>query len=76
MGRFRPCASFADADLVRAVPGAGMGCFNNSGQIGYAGTRAFVQRRIYKEFVERLAAFSKSIKVGDSLDPQTRPAPR
>jgi aldehyde dehydrogenase (NAD+) len=75
LGGKSPDIIFADADLERAVPGAGMGCFNNSGQICYAGTRLFVQRPIYDDFVERLAAFSKTIKVGDSLDPSTQLGP-
>ena len=75
LGGKSPDIIFADADLDKAVPGAGMGCFNNSGQICYAGTRLFVQRPIYDEFVERLAAFSKTIKVGDSLDPATQLGP-
>ena len=75
LGGKSPDIIFANADLERAVPGAGMGCFNNSGQICYAGTRVFVQRPIYDEFVERLAAFSKTIKVGDSLDPATQLGP-
>ncbi len=75
LGGKSPDIIFADADLEKAVPGAGMGCFNNSGQICYAGTRVFVQRAIHDEFVERLAAFSKTIKVGDSLDPSTQLGP-
>jgi aldehyde dehydrogenase (NAD+) len=75
LGGKSPDIIFADADLERAVPGAGMGCFNNSGQICYAGSRVFVQRPIYDEFAERLAAFSKTIKVGDSLDPATQLGP-
>ncbi|MDE2301417.1 MAG: aldehyde dehydrogenase family protein, partial [Sphingomonadales bacterium] len=61
LGGKSPDIIFADADLDRAVPGAAMGCFNNSGQICYAGTRLFVQRPILDEFVERLAAFSRTI---------------
>ena len=75
LGGKSPDIIFADADLERAVPGAGMGCFNNSGQICYAGTRIFVQRQILDEFVERLAAFSKTIKVGDGMDPETQLGP-
>ncbi len=75
LGGKSPDIIFADADLERAVPGAGMGCFNNSGQICYAGTRVFVQRSIYDEFVERLAAFSKTIKVGNGMDPETQLGP-
>lgn len=69
LGGKSPDIVFADADLDKAVPGAAMGVFNNSGQICYAGTRVFVQRSIQEEFVQRLAAFSKTLKVGDPLDP-------
>ena len=75
LGGKSPDIIFADADMERAVPGAGMGCFNNSGQICYAGSRVFVQRPIYDEFVERLAAFSKTIKVGDGMNPETQLGP-
>ena len=40
----------SDADLDKAVPGAAMGVFANSGQICYAGTRVLVQRSIVDEF--------------------------
>ncbi len=66
---------FADADLDKAVPGAGAGCFNNTGQICYAGTRILVQRPIYDEFARRLAAFSTTLKVGDGIDPATQLGP-
>ena len=75
LGGKSPDIIFADADMERAVPGAGMGCFNNSGQICYAGTRIFVQRAILAEFTDRLATFSKTIKVGDGMDPATQLGP-
>jgi aldehyde dehydrogenase (NAD+) len=75
LGGKSPDIVFTDADLERAVPGAGMGCFNNSGQICYAGTRLFVQRPIVDEFVERLAAFGRTLKVGDGMDPETQLGP-
>jgi aldehyde dehydrogenase (NAD+) len=75
LGGKSPDIIFADADLDKAVPGAGMGCFNNTGQICYAGTRIFVQRKIVDEFTERLGAFSRTLKVGDTLDPATQLGP-
>lgn len=75
LGGKSPDIIFADADLDRAVPGAGMGCFNNSGQICYAGTRVLVQRSIAEEFAERLAAFGKTLKVGNGMDPATQLGP-
>lgn len=75
LGGKSPNIVFADADLDAAVPGAAMAVFANSGQICSAGTRLFVERKIYDEFVERLAAFAKGLKVGNPLDPKTQLGP-
>ncbi|WP_374410352.1 aldehyde dehydrogenase [Novosphingobium colocasiae] len=75
LGGKSPDIVFADADLAKAVPGAAMGVFNNSGQICYAGTRVFVQRSIQEEFVERMAAFTSTLKVGSPLDPDVQLGP-
>jgi aldehyde dehydrogenase (NAD+) len=75
LGGKSPDVVFADADLSRAVPGAAMGVFENSGQICCAGTRIFVERPIYLEFVERLSAFAGGLRVGDSMDRQTQIGP-
>jgi aldehyde dehydrogenase (NAD+) len=66
---------FADADLEKAVPGASMGVYANIGQACVAGTRIFVQRSIHDEFVERMAEFSKTNRVGNGLDPETQIGP-
>ncbi len=75
LGGKSPDIVFADADLDAAVPGAGMAVFANSGQICSAGTRLFVERKIYDEFTARVAEFSKSLKVGNSSDPATQVGP-
>lgn len=75
LGGKSPNIVFADADLDAAVPGAAMAVFQNSGQICSAGTRLYVQRSIYDEFVERVAAYAKSLRVGDPLDPETQLGP-
>jgi aldehyde dehydrogenase (NAD+) len=75
LGGKSPNIVFADADLDAAVPGAAMAVFANSGQICSAGTRLYVQRPIYDEFVQRVAAFAKTLRVGDALDPETQLGP-
>ncbi len=75
LGGKSPDIVFADADLDKAVPGASMGVFSNSGQICAAGTRVFVQRPIYDEFVSRAADFSRSLKLGNGLDPEVNLGP-
>lgn len=62
----------ADADLDKAVPGAAMGVFANSGRICFAGTRVLVQRSIVDEFTKRLLAFMDTLRVGHSLDDDQR----
>ena len=75
LGGKSPDIVFSDADLDKAVPGVAMGVFNNTGQICFAGTRIFVQRAIQNEFLERLAAFSQTLKVGDPMAEDTRLGP-
>jgi aldehyde dehydrogenase (NAD+) len=75
LGGKSPDIVFADADLDAAVPGAAMAAFNNTGQICYAGTRLFVQRSIQQEFVQRLTAFAKTLRVGDGADPKVQLGP-
>jgi aldehyde dehydrogenase (NAD+) len=75
LGGKSPDIVFADANLDVAVPGAGMGVFANTGQVCCAGTRIFVERGIYDEFVSRLAAFAKQLRVGNSVDPATEIGP-
>jgi aldehyde dehydrogenase (NAD+) len=75
LGGKSPDIVFADADLCLAVPGAAMGVYNNSGQICTAGTRLFVQRKIHGEFVDRLVAFSKTLRVGNGTDPNVQLGP-
>ncbi|MFT3978418.1 MAG: aldehyde dehydrogenase family protein [Sphingomonas bacterium] len=75
LGGKSPDIVFADADLDIAVPGAAMGVYGNTGQVCVAGSRLFVQRSIHDEFVERLKAFSATVRIGDGLDPDAQLGP-
>ena len=75
LGGKSPDIVFADADLDKAATGAAMACFMNTGQVCYAGSRLFVERSIYADFVERVAAIGRSLKVGPSLDPESQLGP-
>jgi aldehyde dehydrogenase (NAD+) len=75
LGGKSPDIVFADANLDKAVPGAAMGVYSNSGQICSAGTRIFVERKIHEEFVERLVDYTRAIKVGDPFDPESQLGP-
>ena len=75
LGGKSPDIVFADADLAAAVPGAAMAVFANSGQICSAGTRLFVERRVYEEFVGRVAEYGRALRVGRGMDPATQIGP-
>ncbi len=75
LGGKSPDIVFADADLDAAVPGAAMAVFANSGQICSAGTRLFVEKKVYEEFTDKVAAFSKTLKVGNGANPETQVGP-
>ncbi|WP_371420693.1 aldehyde dehydrogenase family protein [Tardiphaga sp.] len=75
LGGKSPNIVFSDADLDAAVPGAAMAVFANSGQICSAGTRLFVEKKIYDEFVGRVAEFAKKLKVGNGANPDTQLGP-
>ncbi|MFP3549688.1 aldehyde dehydrogenase family protein [Paraburkholderia sp. SIMBA_049] len=75
LGGKSPDIIFADADLDKAIQGAAMGVFANSGQICFAGTRVFVQKEIVKEFCAGVANFADSLRVGHSLDPDAQLGP-
>jgi acyl-CoA reductase-like NAD-dependent aldehyde dehydrogenase len=66
---------FADADLDACVPQSIWSVFDNAGQDCCARSRAFVQRPVYEEFVERFAAATEAIAVGEPLDEATEMGP-
>ncbi len=66
---------FADADLDTCVESSVWSVFDNAGQDCCARSRAFIQRPIYEEFVERFAKRTSNIVVGDPLDEATEMGP-
>jgi aldehyde dehydrogenase (NAD+) len=76
LGGKSPNIIFADTDLDAAVEGAHMGIFVNQGQSCCAGSRVFVEERIYQQFVEKSVARAAKRRVGDPLDPSTEQGPQ
>lgn len=60
-----------DANIEKALEGAQLGILFNQGQVCCAGSRIFVQEKIYDEFVSKLVAKFDNIKIGNPLDPET-----
>jgi aldehyde dehydrogenase (NAD+) len=76
LGGKSPNIIFADTDLDDAVEGAHLGLFVNQGQSCCAGSRVFVEKAIYDEFVEKSIARARKRRVGDPLDPRTDQGPQ
>jgi aldehyde dehydrogenase (NAD+) len=76
LGGKSPNIIFADTDLDAAVEGAHMGIFVNQGQSCCAGSRVFVEEKIYQQFVEKSVARAAKRRVGDPLDPTTDQGPQ
>jgi aldehyde dehydrogenase (NAD+) len=76
LGGKSPNGVFADADLDAAIEGAYFGLFFNQGQCCVAGSRLFVQEKVYDEFVQKMVARAKGRRVGDPFDPATEQGPQ
>ena len=75
MGGKNPIVVLGDADLDLAVESTVQGAFGSTGQRCTATSRAVVVESIADEFVERLAARTASLVVGNGLDPNTHVGP-
>src|SRR6202042_180380 len=76
LGGKSPNIIFEDTDLDEAVEGAHMGLFVNQGQSCCAGSRVFVEEKIYDQFVEKSLARAGKRTVGDPFDPKTEQGPQ
>jgi acyl-CoA reductase-like NAD-dependent aldehyde dehydrogenase len=75
LGGKTPVLVFDDYDVEQAVNYAAFGAFVGAGQTCICASRHLVQRKLYPEFVERLAAKAKTIRIGDPTDPATQLGP-
>ncbi|HSP13623.1 MAG TPA: aldehyde dehydrogenase family protein [Thermoanaerobaculia bacterium] len=64
-----------DADVDLAVDGALWGAFGTAGQRCTAASRIVVHKKVYEQFVEKLAGRAKKMRVGNGLDPKTDMGP-
>ncbi|MGX2958535.1 aldehyde dehydrogenase family protein [Peribacillus sp. JNUCC 23] len=62
---------FADADYDVALRNAANAIFMNSGQVCVAGSRLFVEKKIYDRFMSDLSEYTKNYRVGDGFDRST-----
>jgi len=75
LGGKSPNIIFADADLEQAAAGAASAIYFNHGQCCCAGSRLFIEQKAYDKVMPQLIDFSKKIKLGPGMDPQTEMGP-
>lgn len=75
LGGKSPQIIFSSANLDVAIPGVAGSIFLNSGQTCVAGSRLYVQRKIYDEVIDRLANHAGGLTVGHPMNPSTHLGP-
>lgn len=72
LGGKGPFIAEPDCDIDGAVNSLIVGFCLNHGEVCCASTRLFLHEKIYEEFMEKLVARVKSLKMGDTMDPSTQ----
>lgn len=75
LGGKSPNIVFADADIPAAIAGAASAIFFNHGQCCCAGSRLFVESKIFDEVVAGISKAANNIKVGPGMDTTTEMGP-
>jgi phenylacetaldehyde dehydrogenase len=75
LGGKSPNIVFGDADLEMAIPGAASAIFFNHGQCCCAGSRLYVQKKIFDEVVAGVTEHARKIKVREGFNPESEMGP-
>ena len=75
LGGKSPVAVFNDAHQENAINGITAGIFGATGQSCIAGSRLYLQKEIYNEFIDKLAVRAEKIKIGAPMDEDTEMGP-
>ena len=75
LGGKSPVVVFDDADQENALNGITAGIFGASGQSCIAGSRLYLQSKIYNEFLDKLITKAKKIKLGGPMEEDTQMGP-
>ncbi len=75
LGGKSPVIVLDDADPAQAAAGAAQAIFFNQGQVCTAGSRLYVQRRLFDRVVADLAGIASKMKLGPGLDPSSELGP-
>ncbi len=75
LGGKSPVIVLDDADPAQAAAGAAQAIFFNQGQVCTAGSRLYVQKKLFDRVVGDLAAIAGKMKLGPGLDPTSELGP-
>ena len=75
LGGKSPVIVLADCDMDMTVEGVAAGIFSGAGQVCVAGSRLYVERSIYDEFVQKLVQYTNNIQVGEGFDATSEMGP-
>ena len=75
LGGKNPQIIMDDADIDLAIEGALFGAFGTSGQRCTATSRLIVHEKVYREVKEKLLGRTKSLRIGNPLDPEVDVGP-
>ncbi|WP_286228649.1 aldehyde dehydrogenase family protein [Neobacillus mesonae] len=75
LGGKSPNIILPDADMSKAVPGVFSGIMTNQGEICSAGSRVYIQKKLYDNVVADLASFAEKVKLGNGLYEDTQMGP-
>ena len=75
LGGKSPVVVFDDAEQENALNGITAGIFGASGQSCIAGSRLYIQSKIYDDFLNKLIAKAEKIKLGAPMDNETQMGP-
>jgi phenylacetaldehyde dehydrogenase len=71
LGGKSPNIVMDDADLESAIPGASMAIFFNQGQCCCAGSRLFIEKKVFDKVVDGISQAASKIRVRPGLDPDS-----
>jgi acyl-CoA reductase-like NAD-dependent aldehyde dehydrogenase len=75
LGGKSPNIVFADAEFEAAMEGSANGIFWNQGEICSAGSRVFIEKRIYDDALSALVERAKAVRLGDGRSEETTMGP-
>lgn len=71
LGGKSPAIVFDDADLNAAAKGVALGIFRNGGQVCVAGSRVYIQKKVYEKVLADIISEGAKMKIGNGFDKDT-----